>query len=165
MVLDKHEFEQIYKEYVYLVRSIIFRSIGETYLDELTQVSFMKVYENFHKLEDRSKLKSWICTITINSVRDHIRSKKRKSWLTFFGKDEVQFADYTSANKENMELENVVNLINTKLSIILRETIILYSFEELKISEIADILKVPEGTIKSRISEARKILKCNMEEI
>ncbi len=159
MSLNKEEFELIYNSYYRLVRSIIFRSVGEKELDELTQVTFMKVYEKHSGLKDTKKIKSWVCAIAVNVVRDYIRKKKRRSWLSFFGKDEIDLADDSQNVSARVEFNEVVDFISTKLSPILKEVVILYSFEELKITEISEVLKIPVGTVKSRIFDARKALR------
>lgn len=158
MSLEKSDFELIYNDYHKLVRSIIFRSLGSTEIDELTQVTFMKVFEKYDSLKEKDKLKSWICSITVNLIRDHIRKKSSVSWLSFFKVEDYEVVDEKENLEALFELNDVVTEIN-KLSRSLKEVIVLYSFDELKLSEIAHILKIPLGTVKSRLHEARVLLK------
>ena len=111
-------------------------------------------YEKRHTLRDRSRFKPWIMQIMANEAR-RIYGKNRR--ITPM---EDMEAYMPSFRDENHELWDVVMQLETAH----REVIMLYFYERFSIKEIGRILRVPEGTVKSRLSRAKKALKQMLEE-
>ena len=111
-------------------------------------------YEKRHTLRDRNRFKPWIMQITANEAR-RIYGKNRR--ITPM---EDMEAYMPSFRDENHELWDVVMQLETAH----REVIMLYFYERFSIREIGRILRVPEGTVKSRLSRAKKALKEMLEE-
>lgn len=111
-------------------------------------------YEKRHTLRDRKRFKPWIMQITANEAR-RIYGKNRR--ITPM---EDMEAYMPSFRDENHELWDVVMQLETAH----REVIMLYFYERFSIREIGRILRVPEGTVKSRLSRAKKALKEMLEE-
>lgn len=111
-------------------------------------------YEKRHTLRDRNRFKPWIMQIMANEAR-RIYGKNRR--ITPM---EDMEAYMPSFRDENHELWDVVMQLETAH----REVIMLYFYERFSIREIGRILRVPEGTVKSRLSRAKKALKEMLEE-
>lgn len=111
-------------------------------------------YEKRHTLRDRNRFKPWIMQIMANEAR-RIYGKNRR--ITPM---EDMEAYMPSFRDENHELWDVVMQLETAH----REVIMLYFYERFSIKEIGRILRVPEGTVKSRLSRAKKALKEMLEE-
>ncbi|MBD5487368.1 MAG: sigma-70 family RNA polymerase sigma factor [Lachnospiraceae bacterium] len=111
-------------------------------------------YEKRHTLRDRKRFKPWIMQIMANEAR-RIYGKNRR--ITPM---EDMEAYMPSFRDENHELWDVVMQLETAH----REVIMLYFYERFSIKEIGRILRVPEGTVKSRLSRAKKALKEMLEE-
>ena len=143
---------------------------------EVTQKTFISVYKNIYKLEDRSKFKSWVYTIVSNKCKEEFRRKKRWSIISFdqllpkkededSPQWEVSRPRETNPEKTFMqnELGGIMNECIAKLPAEQREILIMKEYEGLKFREIAEILKISENTAKSRLyyglDALRKILK------
>ena len=156
-------FEKVYKAYAGRIRNIIFRMNGEDELDDLIQNTFIKIYQNLEKFKGESSIETWIYRIAVNTVKDYKKARSRKNWLSLFQPGyevEIEVKDRTD---RKIEVKEAYKLIRDKLSLKHQEVIILYSFEDLDISKISKILKIPEGTVKSRLHKAHNVLKRHIE--
>jgi len=131
--------------------------------EDAFQEVFVKVYKNFHKISDVENIKSWLISIAINTCRDMLRTSWFKRIICFGEKEEYYNSIESEDNVEKLvmsKIENkeifnkVINLPNKY-----KEPILLYYYEELSTVEIASVLKVPEGTVRSRLHRGRKLLK------
>lgn len=135
--------------------------------EDVFQDVFIKVYKNFHKFNGKSSEKTWILTITMNTCRDLLRNSWIKKVLRF---DDTEYGVFNSTENSN-DLEDMV-IKNIEYQDILKkvmdlpkkykEVILLYYYQELSTCEISKILKIPEGTVRSRLYRARGILKYNI---
>lgn len=133
--------------------------------EDAFQEVFIKVYKNFDKFKKNSSEKTWIMSITMNTCRDILRISWFKKVLMFKDIDNDSLLD----NCENID-NKVINKIQYKellkevmnLPRKYKEPIILYYYEELSTVDISKMLKIPEGTVRSRLFRARTILKSNI---
>lgn len=146
----------------YKIQQIIKKFTGE-YNEDLEQEVYIKVFCNKDKYEERNKLSQWICTISANLCRDYLKSAKFQNSKKTIGDDEAitQIKTNKTPEKELTQKERqkiILKEVNS-LPKKLKETIILFEFEDYSYEAISKKLKVPVGTVKSRINSARKILK------
>ena len=143
------------------IKQIIKNFTGE-YNEDLEQEVYIKTYKNLGKYQEKYKFSQWICTITANLCRDYLKSARFKNSQITDGDDEkiekikeksTPEAIYSSKERQKIILK-AINALPKKM----KETIILYEFEDYSYEKIAEKLKIPEGTVKSRINNARKIL-------
>ncbi|MEK7062105.1 MAG: sigma-70 family RNA polymerase sigma factor [Patescibacteria group bacterium] len=129
-------------------------------LDDAVQEIFIRAYENIQSYNSKKKFSPWVFRLAHNHIVNILR--KRKFWIsvdwdTFFPHKisrENPANDY--ANREQKTLvEKSLKQLPTKY----REPIYLKVFEELSLSEIADILQIPIGTVGVRIYRAKMLLK------
>lgn len=114
-----------------------------------------KAYSHLAELKNRKKIKSWLFQILVNESKNCL--KKR---------NQIELVEDTSLfSQEGGESETTYDLLEFvyKLADNFREVVILYYFEEFRVKEIAKILSVSEGTVKSRLSRARVQLKGVLE--
>ena len=146
----------------YKIRQIIKNFTGE-YNEDLEQEIYIKTYKNLEKYKEQNKFTQWICAIAANICRDYLRSAKFKnSNLTTHDDDILNNSatnktpeiEYSAKERQKIILKEI-NALPKKL----KQAIILYEFEDYSYEKIAQKLKIPEGTVKSRINNARKILK------
>ncbi|MBM6860954.1 sigma-70 family RNA polymerase sigma factor, partial [Clostridium saudiense] len=97
-----------------------------------------------------------IIRILINECNDILRKNKR---LVSF--EEAVVEEKYSDKYENMDLTNAIASLNDDL----RSITVLYYFEDMSTVEIAKMLEIPEGTVRSRLSRAREKLRERMKEI
>jgi len=113
------------------------------------QETLLSAYKNLNSLKDPKYFSTWIIRILINKCYDII--EKNKKVVAINQKMEVENTGYYQFYASESILENVLNRIDTDL----RTVTVLYYYDELSISEIAESLNIPEGTVKSRLSRAR----------
>ena len=137
------------------------------YNEDIEQEVYIRTFKNLNKYEERNKFSSWISVITANICRDYLRSaffKNQKN--TLFDEDIVLSAKSNNqterilTQKERQKaVLKAVNLLPSKL----KKVIILYEFEDLSYEQISKKLNIPIGTVKSRISNARKLLQSSLQ--
>jgi RNA polymerase sigma-70 factor (ECF subfamily) len=150
--------------------------------EDLTQDVFLKIYSNLSSFDAaRGSLPVWITTMTRNLLVDNFRrgrnqratSSLDEGWETT---DELHPADRLTAagpsqhdHAVQRELSAMVQKALAQVSVELREAVILRDLQDLDYKEIAQVLNIPEGTVKSRISRGRaelaRILDRNKSEV
>ncbi len=130
---------------------------------DLVQDIYLKVYQNLSSFLFKSKLSTWIANIAYNTTINYLQ-KKKIPILDIEATLESKFIVTENPESETIKTE-VVEILNVeinKLPPLYKTLITLYHLEELPNKEIAEITNLPEGTIKSYLSRARKILKDNI---
>lgn len=124
--------------------------------EEIVQDVFLAYAKNRQQFEQRSSLKTYLVKITVHKSHDYLRSWKRKWQMIMQSKT----ATY-SVETEKVIAEEKQLLVQAlfQLPIHYREALILYYYDDYKISEIAQILQVSENTIKTRLARGREKLK------
>jgi RNA polymerase sigma-70 factor (ECF subfamily) len=117
---------------------------------DVTQQSWLGIIKGLRKLNDPASFKAWAYRITTNKSIDWIRKNKTVKQVSI---DEIQ--DHQQKEKQDTGLKELLQ----KLDIKKRAVISLYYFEQLSVPEVSLALKIPKGTVKSRLSKARKELK------
>lgn len=117
---------------------------------DAVQETIITAYSKLHSLRDERFFKTWLCRILINECYRICRANKRV----------VPLEDYMEA-RSSSEQQNALGLFDAimELKTELRLVIVLHYIEGFKTVEMAGILKIPEGTVKSRLSRARAELK------
>lgn len=123
--------------------------------EDVVSEAILRAYTHLEELRNLKKMKSWLFQILVNESRACLNQKKRIDLM----KDVSQLHDNIQPMQETTNLLEFVY----QLEEIFREVVILYYFEELSVREIAKILSVSEGTVKSRLSRARVKLKQFLE--
>lgn len=111
--------------------------------------TIIKAYEHLTGLRSKDKFKPWIMTILANVSKTMI-TKSRKIQLV----DDVTVFEEAVKESHNELWDCVMDLGEEH-----RQIVILYYYDGFSVKEIARILKIPEGTVKSRLSRARENLK------
>jgi RNA polymerase sigma-70 factor (ECF subfamily) len=121
---------------------------------DLAQRTFLKGFRHMGRFDGRGSLRSWLAGILFHEA-SHLRRARR-----VFG--DLKSAVLPDPSGRILEREILLDAIHG-LSMKLKETFILVELNELTIAEAALSLGVPEGTIKSRLSEARSKLRQQLE--
>ncbi len=117
---------------------------------DVTQQSWLDIIKGLRKLNDPANFKAWAYRITTNKSIDWIKKDEAVKHIRI---DEVQYHQHSE--KKDIEIKDLMR----KLDIRKRAVLYLYYFEQLSVSEISVALKIPDGTVKSRLANARKELK------
>ncbi|NIP51339.1 MAG: sigma-70 family RNA polymerase sigma factor [Phycisphaerae bacterium] len=117
---------------------------------DVTQQSWLGIIKGLRKLHDPASFRAWAYKITTNKSFDWIRKNKAVKQVSL---DEIQ--DHQQKETKDTGLKELLQ----KLDVRKRAVICLYYFEQLTIPEVSAALKIPKGTVKSRLTNARKELK------
>ncbi|MBO8170036.1 MAG: sigma-70 family RNA polymerase sigma factor [Thermoanaerobacteraceae bacterium] len=167
---DVEAFAQLISQYEKKVYTIAYRFMGNHEdASDLAQEAMLKAYRSIKKFRGDASFKTWLYHITANVCRDELRrrSKRRETSLDeplFFENDEVpkQTADWTNVPErvyENKELQGYLHGLIKALTPEYRMVIVMREIQGLSYEEIARQLDCSLGTVKSRLSRARKALK------
>jgi len=126
--------------------------------DDIAQEVFLKAYRNLHTFRSQSSVKTWLLAITRNMVLDYRKQAffRRVVLVDAFRDDGAA----SSAEREVIETLAVNEMWKKVLELPYkyREVVILYAHYQLSMKEIAEMLGVSEGTVKSRLFHARRKL-------
>jgi len=117
---------------------------------DAVQEAIITAYSKLHSLRDDRFFKSWLCRILINECYQICRANKKVVPL-----EDYMEAEYSMEQRNNLGLFNAIMELKKDLRLV----IVLHYIEGFRTKEMADILKISEGTVKSRLSRARKELK------
>ena len=165
------------------VYGLCYRFTGNTAdAEDLTQDVFLKIYSNLSSFDTgRGSLQVWITTMTRNLLVDNFRRTRNlratgsldDGWDVT---DELRPVDRLTAvgptpheSAAQKELAKMVQDALARVSVELREAVILRDLQDMDYREIAQVLGIPEGTVKSRISRGRaelaRLLERNKREV
>ena len=157
--------EQLIKENQKYVKAVI-KSLTGSENEDLEQEVYIKTWQNLEKYEDQGKFKQWICTITANICRDWFRSKAYKAKKSEIASEPIlEKASVKPKMEEGLDRKNRQKIVLKAvydLPKIYRDVVILAHFEDKTLNEISLKLKIPQGTVKSRLFKAKEILKTNL---
>ena len=117
---------------------------------DITQQTWLGIVRGLRRLHDPATFKAWAYKITTNKSIDWIKRRKRTKEISI---REIQDIPYKG--KEDTGIRELLQELGIKK----RAVLSLFYFEELSISEISIALKIPKGTVKSRLHKAREELK------
>jgi len=167
---DAAAWEEIVQRYHRRIYNICYRFAGSADdAQDLTQEVFIKMYRTLKTYEtERGAFMTWVTTITRNLLVDHFRKSKQDRMTDSLDTAPSEHEDAMplserihdsalppDARAQSREVKETVHRALQKLSPDLREAVILRDLQDMDYKEIATVLKVPEGTVKSRINRGR----------
>ena len=162
--------EVLVREYEMGVFRLALSILGEeAEANEVTQETFLSALRALPSYQDRKSLKAWLYTIAVNHSRSHLRKRKiierlRSTLTGIFRLETEKQVSPEDAVIQN-EKESALWASLSQLDERHRMVVILRYFHELSISEISEILSLPEGTIHSRLYSAREKLRDALTEL
>jgi RNA polymerase sigma-70 factor, ECF subfamily len=172
------EFRGVYRAHFSYVRRTLQRlGVAEADLADMTQNVFLVVHRKLPTFEGRSELRTWLSCICRRLARDYRRSARiRCEWLT----DSCEMAgllDVALANgllvapeppsdaPEQANVASVAETLLNRLSEKNREVFVLFELDEMSCGDIAALLDIPEGTVRSRLRLARTAFQHHVERL
>jgi len=153
-----NEFVDIFYEQIYL----FMRRMGHSrhVSEDLTQECFLNAWRHLAQLRDDGALKSWLYHIAANVSRHYWRKHKNSELVGF---ETCQSADTSGSQYEDADELNKLQQAVLALPTKYREAIVLHYMQQLTIAEAAAAAQVRQGTFKSRLSRALKVLREKMK--
>jgi len=177
---DRSAFDELVRRYKNRVYNVTYRFLGnhEDALD-VSQETFARAYRAINEFRGSAQVYTWLYSIAANLSRNRLRDSGRK------GRDKAVSFDVLTdppngkplpsvaasrepnprAMAEQHELEERLQQCLNELPDHYRMAFVLRTFDDLSYDEIADALGCPTGTVKSRINQARKMLRERLESL
>lgn len=163
---DLRAFELLVKQYEKLVFFVIHRLVQDRQnKEDICQEVFIKIHQNLHRFEFQSKLSTWIARIAYLTAVNHLKKNKNHSPSQYPENiDNYHFTE-TDPEKEFIKKNTAayVNLLIEQMPHQYKTVLTLYHLNEFSCAEIEEITGIPEGTVKSYLFRARKLLKEKIE--
>ena len=167
---DAAAWEEIVQKYHRRIYNICYRFAGSANdAEDLTQEVFIKIYRTLNTYDvERGAFMTWVTTMTRNLLVDHFRKTKNERITDSLEatpsghEDAMPLSERIpdqgptpDAGVQSRETSEAVHQALQKLSPELREAVILRDLQDMDYRQIATVLRVPEGTVKSRINRGR----------
>lgn len=155
---DQQSFRQLYRRHQLKVRSILYQLCGASSLDDLVQEVFLRAWKGLPKLRQTSQLSTWLYRISWNVATDkrrefaQINSQQQTLTHTVPVSQEAPSIEY-------LHYQDIVQRGLAQLSFEHRTVLVLHDLEEVPQKEVAQILGIPVGTVKSRLFHARAAMR------
>ncbi len=157
-----NDFASIYADYKDLVRRVLSGLLPASEVDDAVQEVFLKIHRKLDDFRGDASLKSWVYRISFNTAQDIHRAQNWKRFLRA-GASVHEPADVRPSAEARLGDHQILQRVLQKLSFKERSAVVLFYWEEQSLEDIARHLNIPEGTVKSRLSIARKKLQTYLE--
>lgn len=138
--------------------------------EDLYQDTFLKMVELGDRIDIRSNPKSYLLSVAVNLWKNRKRKFAWRQRITGpvlsvedeeirLPSEEISLEEQVISREEEQMVQKAVNELPEKYRLL----VLLFYMEELKLSEISQVLGIPEGTVKSRLFKAKKVLKKELE--
>lgn len=166
---EQEVFASIVEDYKNMVFALFMRSLGnrET-AEDLTQEVFVKAFRFLKSFRSEAKFSTWLTRIALNTLRSHMRSKQ-------FKRDRLSDAYDSTLHEQSSEHPDKEHSMRERLRLMQRaladlsdkdrEVLLLCAMEGRTYGEAAEILELPLGTVRSRLSHARTRVRKLMQDL
>lgn len=175
---DSSAFDEIVRRYKDRVYAVVYRFVGnrEDALD-VSQEVFVRAYRGIHEFRGSAQVYTWLYSIAANLARNRLRDMGRKGRNRGMSLEALQesapgIADAAAASRPSpsdeaigSETAELLQRCLTELPENFRMAFILRTTEDLSYEEIADVMGCPVGTVKSRLNQARQMLRDRLREL
>jgi RNA polymerase sigma-70 factor, ECF subfamily len=168
---DDSAYNEIVERYKNKLLNHIFYYVKEReWAEDIVQDTFVRVYLNKDKYREIAKVSTWIYTIAINLAKTSLSRTGKMNAFSITGKDGENDYEIKDKNTETdkdvlkNELSDVIMSSIDNLEEKFREIVMLRDIDEMSYEEIAALLKIPTGTVKSRLNRARLNLRDALNE-
>jgi RNA polymerase sigma-70 factor (ECF subfamily) len=155
---DRNAFGELVLRYRTLVLGVAYRVCGDAVLaDDVAQETFVRVWHKLHTYRSGHSFRAWICRIASNLTIDALRRHKPAVDI-----EQVSLPNPGSSLEARAVQDERALAVRRAIAALpeqVRVTIVLREYEGLSYDEIAHALDVPMGTVKSRLSDARRRLR------
>ncbi|MBI1799383.1 MAG: sigma-70 family RNA polymerase sigma factor [Candidatus Eisenbacteria bacterium] len=171
---DERAFPELVRRYQGRVTNLVSRVLNDRECaDDLAQEVFIRVFVHRRNYRRGSKFSTWLFTIAANLAKNEIRRRvRRRNWFSLDALQEmlqdsaIQLADPTEGRESRLEREQLRDAVGRAIAAVpekYRISLVLRDIEGLSYEEIALVLNIPGGTVRSRINRARSMLKRKLQ--
>jgi RNA polymerase sigma-70 factor (ECF subfamily) len=145
---------RLYDRYARNVRAMVLRLLGpDTEADDVVQEVFVAAITSIHRLREPAALRSWLLGIAVGKVRDNLRSRWRRRWLSFHPTDELPERPVPST-EAHADVAQEVSALLDQLPPEERIALILHRLEGMSLEEASTTTGMSVSTFKRRLARA-----------
>ena len=157
---DRQAFGELVERYQRLVASVAWRyGIGQMEIEDVVSEVFVKAYQNLHRFRPEHAFSTWLYRLAINHAIDHTRRQRKEHGRTEMPQSLLDPAPTAGEGVESGERATLVRAALAKLKAHYRDVLFLVYVEGLKIEEVAGVLGLPQGTVKTRLMRGREAMR------
>ncbi len=160
---QKEVYRVLVERYQERIRNLLYSIFHESdYVNDLAQEVFIKAYQALASFRFESSFYTWLYRIAVNKSRDELRRRKLRRFFSFQALDEGVARELEfkmSTPPENRDAHELISMGLKLLPEKFRMAIVLKDIEGLSYEEIADVMQCELGTVKSRLSRGRTMLR------
>jgi RNA polymerase sigma-70 factor, ECF subfamily len=171
---DERAFTELVRRFQGRVINLVSRVLNDREVsDDLAQEVFVRVYVHRRNYRRGSKFSTWLFTIAANLAKNEIRRRvRRRNWFSLDALQEmvndsaIQLADPKEGQDVELQRAQLKQAIGRAIAAVpekYRVALVLRDLEGFPYEEIGEMLKIPGGTVRSRINRARGILKRKLQ--
>ncbi len=172
---DSTAFEQLVLAHQNQIYRLCFRMLGNAEdAADMTQETFLKAWRNLDRFQGDAAFSTWLYRLASNCCLDFLRSQKRRPTVSMTTEDDdgeeqtIEVADDSATPEEELLLKEERSEIARAMASLdeeQRQILSLRVINDLSYTEIAEILDIKEGTVKSRLARARENLRKKLLQI
>jgi RNA polymerase sigma-70 factor (ECF subfamily) len=170
---DASAFDEVVRRYKDRIYHVVYRFLGnhEDAMD-VSQEVFVRAYRGIRDFKGKAKLYTWLYSIAANLARNRLRDGSRRGRNRGASLEALEAQRTVAADHEtprsvaaDREMEELLQRCLSELPDHYRMTFVLRTFEDLSYEEIAETMGCPAGTVKSRLNQARRMLRERLKEL
>jgi RNA polymerase sigma factor (sigma-70 family) len=170
---DAYAYDLLVKRYRDPLMNFIFRFLGNRIeAEDILQETFLRLYKNKHYYKEIAKFSTWIYTIAGNLAKTELRKRKRRNIFSIHNfmstEKDYELPDkgitpdkYANSAITDKEIQKAIGKLSPKF----KQVILLRDVQGFSYEEIAQIVNIPLGTVKSRVNRARLKLQYDLKKI
>lgn len=162
---DTAAFEELVRQYQPYAYSLAARMLGnEQEAEDAVQEAFIRVWRSIDRYDPAVRFTTWLYRIVTNLCLDHLRSRRRRNWVTISDDSDERNSDLQAGSDPSDQTsgEDLLSIIR-KLSYVLPETqrtvFVLRDLQDLSIQEVCSITGLSQGSVKTNLHYARRKLR------
>ena len=171
---DRKAFDRLIQKYQARIFQFCYRMLGDAEeAEELAQDVFIRLFHHLKRFRGEAKFSTWLFQIAKNLSLNRLHYLRRRNFFSFLSLDEAQGRSEGSGRRLDVaddrkgadglyEARETQQLVQRKIALLrpdYRAVLVLRDIEDMSYAEIAGIMKMAEGTVKSRVHRARLELK------
>ncbi|MCR5204707.1 MAG: sigma-70 family RNA polymerase sigma factor [Lachnospiraceae bacterium] len=132
--------------------------------EDIFQEVFIKAYKSLDSFRNESSVKTWLIRITINAAKDYLKSAYNQKVVPMMDfKEDMLTSEDDFEEIENRDRDEQIRNTVMNLPEQYREVLLCVYYHDMSVAETAKSLNIAEGTVKSRLSRARDLMKNKLE--
>ena len=159
-------FEELYRRYARRLKGFFFMQLGgdEELAADSTHDVFLRAYEARSRYHEGSNVSTWLFTIAYNICKNHYRSNAYEAELLASLDAEPVSDQQIEVEMDAAQLDEALERVLSELPPPLHQIFSLHYQEELTVPQVAEIVGIPEGTVKSRLHKTMNIIRKKLKQ-